>query len=229
MRSWIDRLSWYHNFLVSHAFYPVLLSTVLTGGLFLVPAYLGDRLVYRFLPWNLFLAWIPYLSALVAAYLHERYPRYWIYLIVPGGLWFTFFPNAPYLITDLVHLQTHLSITIWQDIVLLVASVWTGLFLAVFSLRTMQGIVQRFTGPIISWLFVALIFVLSGVGVYLGRFFRWNSWDLLFHPTAILVHVHELLATPFDNLRATSFVLQIASFMLVCYLTLTMTYSRRRV
>ncbi len=227
MPVWFYRVKQIHYFLVGQALYPVLLSTFLTGGLFVARAALISTWGYRFLPWNLFLAWIPYLSSLVIAYLHQHHPKRWGYLLIPSLLWLTFFPNAPYIITDFIHLRWRYPVPIWYDIVLLAMAAWTGLFLAAFSLRTMQQIVKTFLGTVASWLFVALVMGLSGLGIYLGRFLRWNSWDLLLRPDKVLSDIALLLIAPFENLTAFGFIIQISAFLLVCYLTLTPTSQKR--
>lgn len=223
MHSLFIRITKLHTFLQSHALYPVLLSTVLTGILFVLPALQGDRFLYRFLPWNLFLAWVPYLVSLLAAYWHERWPRRWVGLLIPGVIWLAFFPNAPYLVTDFIHLRTYYAFGVWREIVLMVSAVWTGLFLAIFSLRTMQGIVKDYAGSIVSWLFVMLTFFLSGLGVYIGRYLRLNSWDLFADPLEIIALSQAILNPAFDGARPLVFVLQMSALMLVCYVTLLST------
>lgn len=217
------RLKKRHHFMVEHGLYPVLLSTMLVLGFFLARAYLTRRWTYHFLPWNLFLAWVPYLISMAAAYWHQRHPRRWRGLLLLSIIWLAFFPNAPYLVTDLVHLDWRHPVPIWHDIVLLAAGVWTGLFLALFSLRSMQQIVADYAGRWLSWLFVAATLGLTGLGVYLGRFGRWNSWDLLTHPTDILSDTFFLVTAPLENIRAIGFILQMAAFLFVCYLTLITT------
>ena len=53
--------------------------------------------------WNLFLAWLPYLWSLWAVSIQRRQPRRWWRLLLPATLRLLFFPNAPYLVTDLIH------------------------------------------------------------------------------------------------------------------------------
>lgn len=220
MPNWFHRVKQLHYFLLDQALYPVLLSTFLTGWVFIFRASLISAWDYRFLPWNLFLAWIPYLISLVTVYLHHHHPKRWGYLLMSGLVWLVFFPNAPYIVTDFIHLRWRHPVPIWYDIVLLAMAAWTGLFLAAFSLRTMQQIVKKFLGIIISWFFVALVMGLSGLGIYLGRFFRWNSWDLLVQPDKILSDVVWLFMAPSENVVAFGFILQISALLLVCYLTL---------
>ncbi len=217
-----------HRFLAHQALYPLLLSTLLAVGLFAGRVYLSHTLTYLFLVWNLFLAWIPYLSSLWAAHTHQRYPRRWWYLVIPGGLWLIFFPNAPYILTDLMHLRTRAPIPMWYDIGMLVAFAWTGLFLAVFSLRIMQNLVRTFVGSIASWLFVLGSLGLGGLGIYLGRFLRWNSWDLLFRPRSVLTDVVIRLTDPWSHPGTFGVTLLFAAFLLVCYLTFTAVPAREQ-
>ena len=170
--------------------------------------------------WNLFLAWIPYWSSFGAAYFYTRYPRFWWLLPLPGLVWLAFFPNAPYLMTDYLHLQPRSGVPYWYDIALISAFAWSGLFLAVFSLRSMQTVVKNLAGSFVSWLFVAGVIGLSGLGVYVGRFLRWNSWDLLFHPEAILSDILTRLANPLHHPGTFGVTLIFALFLLVCYLTI---------
>jgi uncharacterized membrane protein len=80
-----------------------------------------DQANFRYLIWNLFLAWIPFVLA-VFVYDRWRRRRGGVLFLVLGGLWLLFFPNAPYIATDFVHLQHdplspywYDAVTIWKD------------------------------------------------------------------------------------------------------------------
>ena len=200
-------------------FYPIVLSSLLAVSIFTGRVVLSrNPVVYNNLVWNLFLAWMPYLFSLLAAWLHQRSPHRWWLLVLPGLAWVIFFPNAPYLVTDFLHLQERPYVPLWYDILLLVTFAWTGCFLAIASLRIMQGIVKSFTGRLLSWAFVMLAIGLSGLGVYLGRFSRWNSWDMLIQPKEIVAEVVGKVSDPLNNLRFLGFTVLFVSFMTVCYL-----------
>ena len=130
-----------------------------------------------------------------------------------------FFPNAPYLMTDFLHLEDRPPIPLWYDILLIVSFAWSGLFLAIGSLRTMQLLIKKYLGRVTGWLFVIVAMGLSGLGIYLGRFERWNSWDLILQPRQILHDLKTYMAAPTDNLRFFAFTLLFTSFLLICYLT----------
>ena len=138
------------------------------------------------LQWNLFLAWLPMLGALVAYNLGKRYGRRAWPLILPFlGLWLLFFPNAPYILTDFIHLRPVGDVPLWYDLILVITYALTGVFLGLVSLYLMQSLVRRAFGAVTSWVFTLGVLAVTGFGVYLGRFPRWNSWDLLTDPITL--------------------------------------------
>jgi uncharacterized membrane protein len=143
--------------------------------------------------------------------------RWWM-LIPPAALWLIFFPNAPYIVTDFLHLSHRPPIPLWYDIIMLASFAWTGCFLAIASLRTMQYLVKSYLGTLASWVFVSIALGMSGLGIYLGRFGRWNSWDLFIQPFDVVYDILERFANPFNNLRFFVFSLLFTAFLLVCYL-----------
>jgi uncharacterized membrane protein len=214
----LRKLSDLNRFLSSQFLYPLLLSTLLAAGFFAFRVAYSGRWYYDNLPWNLFLAWVPYFCSLWAAAWYRRHPDRWWMLLVPGTVWLVFFPNAPYIVTDFYHLEKRPPIPLWYDIGLIATFAWTGCFLAIASLRTMQFLVGKVANRITSWVFVAIALGLSGVGVYLGRFERWNSWDLFLHPGKVLEDLTAPLLNPMENLRFLGFSLMFTAILLVIYL-----------
>jgi uncharacterized membrane protein len=210
-----------HIFFLEHSFYPIVLSSALAIVLFFGRVLRSDSLVYRNLVWNLALAWVPYLASLWAASFYRLMPRFPWLLVFPGALWLAFFPNAPYIVTDFLHLQPRPGIPIWYDILLLATFAWTGLFLAIISLRTMHALIKQQTGWLIGWLFAGTALLLGGLGIYLGRFSRFNSWDLVLNPTDVLYDVAIRFVDPIRNLSFFGFTLLFSAFLWVVYLTVT--------
>ncbi|MEJ2350849.1 MAG: DUF1361 domain-containing protein [Anaerolineales bacterium] len=219
MRDVLTSLNHLHRFLSSQLLYPLVLSTFLAGVLFIIRVLFSHSFTYKYLVWNLFLAWVPYGFSLWAAALNRRNPRSWWLLIIPGSLWLIFFPNAPYILTDFLHLEERPRIPLWYDIALLASFTWTGFFLAIASLRTMQILVRNYLGWILSWFFAGGVLSLGGLGIYLGRFSRWNSWDLFLHPKGVVLDVLYRFTNPLTNLRFYVFTTIFTAFLLVCYLT----------
>jgi uncharacterized membrane protein len=156
---------------------------------------------HGYLVWNLFLAWVPLGCAVATARLRGRPMSQ----LVTAALWLLFLPNAPYLVTDLVHLRLRGAAPLWFDIVLLQAFVLTGLLLGLWSLEMMRGVAAAVWPR--RWVLLALLLVvvLCGFGIYLGRVERWNSWDLFTQPVMLLGRLAEIGLHPFAHRRAIGF------------------------
>jgi uncharacterized membrane protein len=155
---------------------------------------------YRFLGWNLFLAWLPAAFALIAARLRSggavRAAYYGF-----AFLWLLFLPNAPYLVTDVVHLRIEGTDHLWVDVPMLACGSLAGMVLGLSSLRSMHAVVEERLGVRWGWAFVASVSALVGPGLYLGRVRRFNSWQVASHPQEILGTVLRGLFDPTDHLR----------------------------
>ena len=154
---------------------------------------------YRFLDWNLFLAWLPVVFALTATACVRG--GLGALAIVPGVLWLLFFPNAPYMLTDFIHLQESPATPLWYDGLMLSAFAWTALLLGFFSLYLMQLLVRRLVGAPVAWLGVVAVLALGSFGVYIGRFIGFNSWDALLHPGRVAHVIDTRVESPVDHPR----------------------------
>ena len=143
------------------------------------------NLEYGFLIWNLFLAWLPLVFALQAGdhFRDEGRPTVRFAALAAG--WLLFFPNAPYICTDLIHLTSRFYGHFWVDLVLILMCAFTGLVIGFLSLYLMQSIVARIYGRLAGWIFSAAATSLASFGIFLGRFLRFNSWDVVVNPTKL--------------------------------------------
>lgn len=178
---------------------------------------LVGNLGYGFLVWNLLLAWLPLILALLIREHHGQGRRGWR-LIGLGAAWLLFFPNAPYIFTDLVHLTTKFHGHFWADMMLILLCALTGLMLGFVSLYLVQLVVCDRFGPVASWLFVMGVAGLSGVGVFLGRFLRLNSWDVIARPGKFYQHVDAWISDPFADVLPYVFPALFAFFLFSAYL-----------
>ncbi len=179
----------------------------------------GDSF-YRFLIWNLGLAWIPLALAFIASAC-ARHRLRWL----TGGLcvlWLLFFPNAPYMLTDFIHLQQMPATPLWYDALMLSSFAWTGLLLGFASLYVMQAIWREVAGPALAWLGVACALALASFGVYVGRFMRFNSWDALLHPERVLHVIRTQVDNPLTEPRLAASLLVLTVSLSVGY---TIVYS----
>ncbi len=175
------------------------LLLLLATGSFLGVALISVRFLasghfaYFNLVWNLFLAWIPVGFSVLAWKLKTSR----VSLFFCGFFWLLFFPNSPYLVTDLVHLHQRPPVPYWFDLVLLQSFVLLGLALGFVSLYKMQHLVGYLFGRRTGWMFVCVVLGLTGFGIYLGRVERWNSWDLFISPIELFADIFKLMFRPY--------------------------------
>ena len=176
---------------------------------------------FLFLVWNLLLAWLPLCFALL---LRLSARRRWPILAAVGvlSLWLLFFPNAPYIVTDLLHLRERPPVPLWYDVLMIFSFAWTGLILGFWSLIEVHQYVERRMGSAVAWPFVSLALVLGGIGVYLGRFQRWNSWDLFTNPFHLFADIARALWHPTAHLSTFGLAFVMAGLLVLGYATLVL-------
>ncbi|HET6733745.1 DUF1361 domain-containing protein [Mycobacterium sp.] len=167
----------------------------------------------RWLLWNLFLAWIPVLFAARFAVVHRR-----VWLLPLGLVWLVFLPNSPYLVTDLVHLRY--GANLWRHVLQYGFAAWTGIILGVVSMRLVHERIEREFGRIAGWTTVIVSVGLCAIGVVIGRFHRWNSWDLVAQPDAVVASTLEWVRSPLAYVQSTGVGLAVAAFFGLAYLTI---------
>jgi uncharacterized membrane protein len=201
------------------ALFSLALASALCIGALLARWVYGEAGAYDFLPWNLSLAWVP-VAAAVAVYDGQRRGTSLIRLLPIAAVWLLFLPNAPYLLTDFIHLGSRDDAPLWFDIVLFGSFAWTGMLLGFLSIFVMQGVVRRAFGPVWSWVLVGGSLAASSFGIYLGRSLRWNSWDFLVRPGALLEDIWARIADPLAYPRGVGMTLALTAVLWTGYLTL---------
>lgn len=133
----------------------------------------------EWLAYNLLLAWLPLAFAFVTVRTPGRMA------LLPAALWLAFLPNAPYLVTDLIHIGTGGGDAV-SDAVLIGTAAAVGVVLGGLSLALVQARIAVAFGGRAGWILAYGILVLAGLGVYIGRVLRWNSWDAFVRPLEIV-------------------------------------------
>jgi len=173
-----------------------------------------DNLKYISMIWNIFLAWIPFV---LAGFLQQyRLKEKWKQLVI-FGTWLLFFPNALYIVTDLVHLQDESTMPWWFDAVLLFASSFIGIVMAFVSLRKAELYLSSYFKPAVVSILMGIVLFMGSFGVYLGRFERWNSWDVVNDPIALGVGIASKIINPVDNYRAWAITILFSGIYAVLY------------
>lgn len=166
----------------------------------------------KFLVWNLFLAWIPMVFAVGFAVVRRSG---WL---IPLGLgWLAFLPNSPYLVTDLVHLRE--GYDLWRHVLQYGFAAWTGIILGVVSLLLIHRRLDTEFGRWAGWVAVLASIGLCAIGVVIGRFQRWNSWDLITRPDAVIHATLGWVRSPFSQVQSTGVAVAVALFFGLAYLT----------
>jgi uncharacterized membrane protein len=188
---------------------------------------------FRYLIWNLFLAWIPFA---LAVFVYDRWRRRGagLTLFILAAVWLLFFPNAPYIATDFVHLQRDPLAPYWYDAVTISAFAWMGVLLGFASLYLMQTVVRQWRGELAGWIFAVIAIGLGSLGIYLGRFLRLNSWDAVEHPSVLPGILHAVARDPFAYQEAIAvtllftFALMFAYFLLYSFAALSLELDAER-
>lgn len=179
----------------------------------------SESFAFAFLAWNLFLAVIPAVAAQIFARAAEnRSPA--VIQVFGFAIWLAFLPNAPYVVTDLLHLAPCSSIPLWYDLALLASCAGTGLLLGYTSLGDVQAVISRKFSRRSGWAVAVAALVLSGFGIYLGRFLRWNSWDTLTNPLQLLLDIAQRLSDPISRPQAIAVTLIYGIALLLGYVAL---------
>jgi uncharacterized membrane protein len=173
---------------------------------------------YTFLFWNLFLAWVPLIAAASALALDRRGAGPLVVVLV--AVWLVFFPNAPYVLTDFIHLHGNAPSPLWYDALMLSSFAWTALMLGFASLYLIHAIIERHAGTAVGWVVVVGALGLASFGVYLGRFARFNSWDVVTRPHLVLSVIREEIDSPLHDPKMVVALLVLTASLLVGYLVL---------
>jgi uncharacterized membrane protein len=175
---------------------------------------LNSSFFYLFLVWNIFLATIPYALTLYLKTKQNLSPLklgFWFLV------WLAFLPNAPYIVTDLIHIRSGNGPFLWLDILVILSFALSGLLLFYYSITEMQQlIISRFKRIPIKTATLVILF-LCGFGVYLGRFLRYNSWEIISQPQLLILDIIAILISPYQHFEAWLFTLGFGSFLVVGY------------
>jgi uncharacterized membrane protein len=166
----------------------------------LVRFYFSENKVFLFLNWNLFLAFIPWaLSGIISSNKNYQENKFALFLLLAG--WLLFFPNAPYILTDLFHLHSRGHIPIWFDLVVILSFAWTGLAYGFISLLEIESLLSKYLRSKTVAITSIIFLFIGSFGIYIGRYLRWNSWDILTNPFPLIAEVSDRFINPTSHPR----------------------------
>ncbi len=194
----------------------LLLSIGFSMSLLLVRMIYAESLDYSFYVWNSFLAAIPYAVSTQLEKLKKIHAGAVLLLLI----WLLFFPNAPYLITDIFHYEKRFPVPFWYDLILVIIGAWNGLILGMASLMNVEKFLAQHLKPL--WVTVCECFslILCSYGIFIGRFLRFNSWDVVSDPRSLLYTSAHHVLVPQNYAKLWAFTLLFAALLGVIYFTL---------
>lgn len=175
-------------------------------------AYTGT-VMYMFYPWNLLLAIVPlFLSRRLRGSKHITIASIFI-----CALWLLFFPNAPYLITDIFHFEKRPGVPQWFDLLLVLSAAWCGLLAGFISLNDVEKFLAAYSPRRWHWPLTVFLLFAASFGIYLGRYLRFNSWDIVTKPFAVAHAGFLFTFRPHEHIQGWSFCLACTAFLLLAY------------
>lgn len=195
------------------------ITLLVLGGLSLILLFtrmaIADSIRFRFLLWNLFLAFIPWLVAGIL-YVGKNMKQAFLFIFI--FLWLVFFPNAPYILTDLIHLDSDPRVPALLDFLLLSCFGLTGLLFGYASLLIVEKVLSEKIRPSRAGAMSIFFIYLSALGIYLGRYLRWNSWDIFTNPGAVIREAFHVLMISGSRKNIWFFVIGFGTMLSLFYL-----------
>jgi len=195
----------------------LIIMSIFCFGLSITRYFITDTKVFLFLNWNLFLAFIPWLlsTLLIIKGINRKLP-----LIGLIFTWLLFFPNSPYILTDLFHLRARSSAPVWFDLVVILSFAWTGLIYGFVSLMDISKLMKKYLSDKAISLIIVFFLFLSSFGIYLGRYLRWNSWDILSNPFGLFNDIIDRFINPFSHPRTWGMTLLMGILLNMIYFSI---------
>jgi uncharacterized membrane protein len=197
----------------------LLFSCLFSFCLLIIRVIATEKFVFMFLPWNLFLAFIPYVIAswLMAhpAWIENRPKLTFVFVI-----WLLFIPNSFYILTDLYHLELSKDSPRWFDLTLIFSFAWNGMVWGVLAVRKMEIIASLFLKKGYVLFFIYPVMWLIALGIYIGRYMRFNSWDIITNPFSLFEEIAEMFFRPGQYAYAWGMVFLFSTFITLVYLTI---------
>ncbi len=179
---------------------------------------MSGRKTYLFLFWNLILAFIPFVVS--ETMLRIDFEKRKIFFWGMTALWLLFFPNSPYILTDLFHLKPKVGAPFWYDLMLLLSYSFNGFFLGFLSLLSIEKMIAQLYSDVWSRILTFTSLIACSIGVYVGRYLRWNSWDVFTKSSTLLQELQDQDFYPIQDSELISFTLVFSIFLILNYFIL---------
>lgn len=188
------------------------LTLLLAVGIFTIRAIIFGKSFFPYVYWNMFLAWLPWAISKTVTGSEKRLVRWG-----KGLAWLLFLPNSFYLATDLIHLRESTEISFWIDLVMLLSFTSSAFLMGFYSFNNIEKVFTRNSTQHVQTISRILLFAACSYGVYMGRILRWNTWDLVVRPGAVLQSVFDSVVTMHPHSLAFTISLSFFLFLFLTY------------
>ncbi|MEC0180925.1 DUF1361 domain-containing protein [Paenibacillus peoriae] len=209
-------------------------------GLIMYLQFASGTKMYQFLYWDIFLAWVPiFITLVIMAFCrlgNVKVRR--VLMLLSGVIWLFFLPNALYLLTELLHAfrlykvnpdsRFWLDTTFWLILFTSFSAAVLGLFLTSLCVWIIHRILQKAYNAWLAWIIIFVLLWLASVGVYIGRFARWNSWDVLLKPLVILTDVWKWVSLAGERQHLLAFSWLVFAITVIFYLMMYISLSEEK-
>lgn len=125
-----------------------------------------------------------------------------------------------------MHLKLSNGIWFWLDSFVILSFSFFGLFLFYLSIAQMKNKINRMFSVSLNYIFDTTVIILSAFGIYLGRFLRFNSWEIISNPLEITTTIWHLIRYPNEHHFTWFFTLVLSLFLLVGNWVFNQSYSK---
>ena len=185
----------------------------------IVGSVFSGRFILGFLIWNLFLGYIPYG---ISRWMQRKtdWKNSKPLFVFSLTAWLLFIPNSFYIITDLFHLGSFNRMPLWFELTVILSFAWNGLLLGILSVHHIEKLIAGSLPGGTRFLFIYPVMFLNALGVYIGRYMRFNSWDVITNPFQLIKDILDLALNPVAHKYAWGMVFCFSIFMTLLFFTL---------
>lgn len=195
----------------------IILITILAIIVNILRIIIWGKVSFIYILWNIFLALIPFVISSILLSFSKGGNLNKIIFIIGFILWLLFIPNAPYLITDFIHLGEIRAVPLLYDIILLFSSAYVGLLFFFYSLSHIEEIFKTKYKKFTTSIIMTIIIMMISFGIYLGRFLRFNSWDIFINHTSLVKNIWEIISDVAVHIEVYLYTLLFFFFLLISY------------
>ena len=167
---------------------------------------LFDKYSFIYILWNILLALIPFLISSILLFYSDKKKLNKSFFVIGGFFWLIFLPNAPYVVTDLIHIGVVRAVPVLYDSILLFTSAWASLLLGMYSIYQMEKIILSRYNKKITDISIFIILLLTSFGIYLGRFLRFNSWEIFTSPVSLFQKMLKIFSYSTYHIEALIYI-----------------------